>query len=88
MLFDEILNDKVMAKDKNFNIVRKFAQKIVREFFKRTESNPVLFSEILFFKTPHAVDDINVPGSVRQALAAKEEREKGARERRAQKRNQ
>ena len=37
---------------------------------------------------PHAVDDINVPGSVRQELIAKEEREKGARERRLQRRNQ
>jgi len=87
LLFDEMLNDKVMAKDKSFNVVRKFAVKIVREFFRRAPSNPVLFSEILFFKTQDAVDDINAPGSARRTMTAKEERLKMAAERRAQRRN-
>ena len=87
MLFDEILNDKVMAKDRNFNVVRKFAQKIIREFFRRAQSNPVLFAEVLFFKTDHAVDDINEPGSVHKALLQKAEYAEAARERRLNRRN-
>ena len=61
LLFDEILNDRSIAKDKNYNIVRKFCQKIVREFFAKAQSNPVLFCEILFYKTPMAIDGINEP---------------------------
>ena len=75
LLFDEILNDGSMAKDKHFQIVRKFAQKVVRSFFVRAQTNPVIFSEILFFKTTEAVHDVNEPGIVRQRILEKEERE-------------
>merc|ERR1712228_350193 len=75
LLFNQILNDRILAKDKNFNIVRKFCQKIVREFFIKSKENPVLFCEILFHKTPHALDDINEPGSVHQKIIEKAEKE-------------
>ena len=75
LLFNEILNDRGIVKDKNFNPVRKFCQKIVREFFVKSKNNPVLFCEILFYKTNAAVDDINEPGAVHQQQREKAERE-------------
>lgn len=75
LLFDEIMNDRSIEKDRNYNNVRKFCQKIIREFFAKSKSNPVLFCEILFYKTPHAVDDINEPGIVHQRILEKNERE-------------
>jgi len=72
-LFDEVLSDRSIANDAQFNVVRKLAQKVVREFFSRAKTNPVLFCEILFFKTPGAVDDINDPGSLHRQIAERAE---------------
>ena len=41
----------------------------------KAKSNPVLFCEILFYKTAQAVDDINEPGIVHQRILEKNERE-------------
>jgi len=77
MLFQKILSDPIIYNKKNdFNDLRQFCSSIIKDFFKILPTNPVLFCEILFYKSRGVVDDILQPGAISLKLHQKENNRK------------
>eukprot|EP00494_Astrolonche_serrata_P032754 UN33023 len=71
-LFERFHNNPMALKDKKYSSLKVFATKILREFFKRVENNPMLHCEVLFYKPPTVVAEILDPGCKRQMEEQKE----------------
>eukprot|EP00808_Paulinella_micropora_P006391 g67616.t1 len=60
-LFDRILGDAAIQKDKDFRDLRTLCKKVVRKFFDMAKENPMLFCEALFWKPYMLASDLLHP---------------------------
>merc|ERR1719233_1112583 len=88
ILFQEIMEDRMIARKKEYSSMIKFARNVTRNFLTKAKDNPVLYIEALFWKTRDQIIDIMDPGGrnerQRLALDAKASARSGRRQRRRQ----
>merc|ERR1719233_1811832 len=61
ILFQEIMEDRMIARKKEYSSMIKFARTITRNFLTKAKDNPVLFTEALFWKRRDQIIDIMNP---------------------------